>query len=74
MQLQAFVDDPQLRCEHHHLAMAAVAASSLPSISRTMQSSTKVAAMVALVLHSASLKRVFCRSSSGWPNTLRSRT
>ncbi|MNT50520.1 hypothetical protein D3C72_1874440 [compost metagenome] len=64
----------QFFCVHHHFAIAAVAASSVPAINRIMQSSTKVAAIVASVLHSARRKRVFCRSASGWPNTLRSRT
>ena len=40
---------------------------------RCVQSLTKVRTTCAMVATSASLKRVFCMSSSGAPNTLRSR-
>ncbi|MNG41964.1 hypothetical protein D3C84_1315240 [compost metagenome] len=63
----------QFICVVHHLAMAAVDKSSVPCNCRVMQSSTKRAAMVATVSHSASLKRVFCMSMSGCPNTWRVR-
>ncbi|MNE47732.1 hypothetical protein D3C80_1421460 [compost metagenome] len=56
------------------LALAAVIGSMVPSSMRWMQWSTKTRARVAWVSASASLKRVFCNSSKGLPNTLRSRT
>ncbi|MCY1178411.1 hypothetical protein D9M73_187580 [compost metagenome] len=62
----------QVWVDAHHLAFAAVIASSSCLTILSRQSFRKVWAMVTVVCISASLKRVFCMSSNGLPNTLRS--
>ena len=57
----------------HHLAIEAVAVSSVPASSRTMQESMKTRPTCARVFASASRKRVFCISRSALPNAWRSR-
>src|ERR1043166_9022976 len=53
-----------------YLAIAVLGSSSSPAMERAMQLSTNTRPMCVLARHSASLKRVFCRSNSGLPDPL----
>ena len=57
---------------HHHLAIAASSAVSVPSFSAATQRSTKVSAMVISVSISASWNRLFWKLPIFWPKAVRS--